>query len=74
MPKELDISTEERRVYTYPNGDNFTIYAPVTLYIIEDERGASHRVVDASGVTHRPERGWVAISWEAKEGSPKFIA
>jgi hypothetical protein len=74
MTKELDITTEQSRTYTYANGATFTIEAPTTLYIIEDERGTSHRVVDANGATHRPERGWVGISWTAKEGAPKFVA
>lgn len=74
MSKELDISTEASRTYTYGDGATFTIEAPETLHIIEDERGTTHRVIDANGTTHRPERGWVGISWTAKEGAPKFVA
>jgi hypothetical protein len=74
MTKELDITTEASRTYTYAGGETFTIEAPATLHIIEDEKGTTHRVVDANGTTHRPERGWVGISWTAKEGAPKFVA
>jgi hypothetical protein len=74
MSKELDITTEMSRTYTYGDGSKFTIASPATLHIIEDERGTTHRVVDVDGVTHRPERGWVGISWAAKDGAPKFVA
>lgn len=74
MSKELDISSEHSRTYTYGDGSKFTIEAPATLHIIEDERGTTHRVIDASGTTHRPERGWIGISWTAKDGEPKFVA
>lgn len=74
MTDFLDISTEQSRTYTYANGDTFTINEPSGLHVINDERGTTHRVVDASGATHRPERGWVGISWVAKEGAPKFVA
>lgn len=74
MTDFLDISSEQSRTYTYANGATFTIEAPVGLHVINDEKGTSHRVVDANGTTHRPERGWVGISWTAKEGEPKFVA
>lgn len=70
----LDISSELSRTYTYANGATFTIEAPAGLHIINDDKGTSHRVVDTSGATHRPERGWVGISWVAKDGAPKFVA
>jgi hypothetical protein len=73
--KEIDITSEEFRVYTYPDGSTFRIDNPATLYVLIDEKGgATHRVVDVDGVTHRPERGYVGISWAAKEGAPKFVA
>jgi len=74
MTKEIDISSEAHRVYTYGDGSTFRIEEPAALFIIEDDRGASHRVVDKSGATHRPERGWVGISWKAHDGEPKFVA
>jgi len=73
MTKELDISSEEYRIYTYAGGETYRIDFPVVLFIIEDG-GPSHRVVDKNGVTHRPERGWVAISWKPNDGEPAFVA
>lgn len=70
---ELDISSEEWRVYTYAGGI-FKIAEPVTLFVITDERGTTHRVIDKAGVTHRPERGWTGISWKPRNGEPAFIA
>lgn len=67
--KPLDISDEQYRTYTYANG-TFTIRNPVKLYLLEG--GASHRVVDRDGVTHRPERGWSGISWKPVPGAPPF--
>ncbi len=74
MTDFLDISSEQSRTYTYASGATFTIKAPTGLHVINDDRGTSHRVVDAYGATHRPERGWVGISWVAKDGAPKFVA
>lgn len=74
MTKELDITSEEFRVYTYADGSTFRVENPATLFVIDDERGTTHRVVDTDGVTHRPERGFVGISWAAKAGQPKFVA
>ncbi len=70
----IDISSEEFRVYTYANGSTFRIEDPRELYVITDERGATHRVIDEAGMTHRPERGWVGISWKPREGKPAFVA
>lgn len=73
--KQIDITSEEFRVYTYPDGSTFRIDNPATLYLLFDDKGGvSHRVVDADGVTHRPERGYVGISWAAKEGQPAYVA
>lgn len=70
----IDISSEQHRVYTYGDGKQFRIDAPVELHVLTDDRGTSHRVIDADGVTHRPERGWVGISWQPKDGAPAFVA
>ena len=73
--KKIDITSEEFRTYTYPDGSTFRIDNPVVCYVIIDDKGrASHRIVDADGVTHRPERGFVGISWAAKAGQPAFVA
>lgn len=69
----IDISSEEYRIYRYTHGE-FRIDAPVELHVLTDERGDTHRIIDASGVTHRPERGWLGISWKPKDGAPAFVA
>jgi hypothetical protein len=74
MTNPFDISTEEFRVYHYDQGRTFRIEDPAELYAIHDENGTTHRVVDKGGMTHRPERGWLGISWKAREGAPKFVA
>lgn len=67
----MDISSEAYRVYTYAGGKRFRIDEPNTLYLLAD---GGHRVVDSVGVTHRPERGYVAISWKPLAGQPPFVA
>jgi hypothetical protein len=67
-----DITEEEFRTYTYGDGKQFKIDRPVWLYVIKDDGGVSHRVVDLYGLTHRPERNWAGISWKPKTGFPAF--
>lgn len=74
VTKEVDISSEEFRVYTYADGSTFRIEQPATLHVIEDDKGVTHRVVDKAGVTHRPERNFIGISWKPAEGQPAFVA
>lgn len=74
MTNVIDISSEASRTYTFANGDTFTIAEPAELHVITDDRGTTHRVIDKAGVTHRPERGWVGISWKPRDGQPAFIA
>lgn len=69
-PASVDISSELYRVYTYANGDKFRINNPVSLFLLDG--GDSHRVIDAAGVTHRPTRGWVGLSWKPKPGEKAF--
>ncbi|MER8640985.1 hypothetical protein [Mesorhizobium sp. M1252] len=59
-----DITVEAWREYHYGDGTYF-IKGPTTLFLKRDDRGDSHRVVDANGVTHYPRRGWLAISWRS---------
>jgi hypothetical protein len=70
----IDISSEQYRIYTYPNGDTFRIEEPAELHVLTDDKGVSHRVIDKAGVTHRPERGWLGISWQPRPGEPAFVA
>lgn len=74
MTEPLDISSEEYRFYTYADGARFRIDLPALLHVLTDDNGISHRVIDKDGLTHRPERGWIGISWKPRVGSPAFVA
>lgn len=74
MSNTIDITSEAKRVYHYADGKTFTVPTPTKLHVITDEKGVTHRVESANGCTFRPERGWVGISWEPKEGAPAFVA
>ncbi|QIW87733.1 hypothetical protein Ab1vBOLIVR5_gp85c [Agrobacterium phage OLIVR5] len=54
------ISSEIKRTYVYPDGKEYTIVQPVTLYISDS---GGHRVTDRDGFVHAPTRGWIAIKW-----------
>jgi hypothetical protein len=71
---QIDISSEQFRVYTYGDGSTYRIEDPATLHVLTDDAGTSHRVIDKAGMTHRPERGWVGISWQPRDGAPAFVA
>lgn len=71
MSKEIDITSEEVRAYVYGDGGEYSIPNPQTVFVTES---GSHRVIDADGWTHRPELGWVAIKWKARQGQPHFVA
>lgn len=71
QPKPVDITSEEYRVYTYADGRRFTIVDPVSLFVLASD---NHRVVDKAGVTHRPTRNWVGLSWKPRDGEPAFVA
>ena len=66
-----DISSEQWRKYTFPDGDEAWIHHPValSLKILNDPpatRGGSHRVVDAAGESHYVPRGWILLTWKSK--------
>lgn len=71
MSSTIDISSEVDRTYHYADGASFTIKAPLELHVLET---GSHRVVASDGRTYRPERGWLSISWQPREGQPPFVA
>lgn len=69
--KSIDLSSEAYRVYTYGDGKRYRIDNPKMGYILRD---GSHRIVDEDGMTHRPTRDWVGMSWKPKAGQPAFVA
>lgn len=70
----IDITSEDFRVYHYPNGVEFKIDRPQELHVLSDDHGVSHRVIAEDGNTYRPERGWIGISWKPRDGQPAFVA
>lgn len=70
----IDVTSEANRTYHYASGATFTITAPLKVHVLTDDNGTSHRVEAADGQTYRPERGWLAISWEPKPDAPAFVA
>ena len=67
---QVDISSEEYRIYTYPDGSIFKIDEPISLVITDS---GSHRVIDKAGLTHRPTPGFVGISWKPRDGAAPFV-
>jgi hypothetical protein len=65
-----DISSEEYRNYTFPDGLQITINNPTHLNV---SAKGNHRLLDASGVSHYIPTGWVWLSWKAKDGQPNFV-
>lgn len=66
----IDISSEQQRVYEFDNGHRYTITAPLKLNV---SKAGGHRIFDASGQSHYIPKGWVALSWRAREGQPHFV-
>lgn len=73
--KFTDISSEKWRQYRFPSDDvegNLVFIAdPIALHV---SRSGGHRVLDAHGVSHYVPKGWIELSWEAREDQPHFVA
>lgn len=69
-----DISDEEYREYVFPTGI-VKIDSPKWLYVKKQTESLhSHRVIDASGVSHYIPSGWNALRWKSPAGKEfKFI-
>lgn len=72
--REIDISGEEWRCYIYADGARLNIRDHQRVFIREDDRGETHRIICDGGRVVRPSRGWVAIEWCMAHGGPAFIA
>jgi len=70
MNNPKDISTEQRRTYTWPDGTKVVIEAPVVL--ITSDNG--HRISDSSGNGHYVPKGWTHLFWENKPGVQAIVA
>lgn len=71
---KIDVSSETNRTYHYASGATFTIEGPLVVHVLSDDGGDTHRIEASNGRTYRPERGWVAISWEPKTGAQSYVA
>lgn len=58
--------TEKYREYQYTDGFTYRVEAPVTLWIKTKPEGDSHRVLDASGITHYIPAGWRVLRWSGR--------
>jgi len=67
--KFTDISTEAVRRYQYLV-ENITIDNPIALNI---SKAGGHRILDGQGLSHYIPKGWIHLTWKAKEGAPHFV-
>lgn len=66
--KFVDISSEEFRTYTFPQGAVRIDY-PQQLSVSP----GGHRVFDGSGNSWYIPKGWISLNWKAREGQPHFV-
>ena len=66
--KWTDISSEEYREYTFPNGEKVKIESPKKLNVSDS---GGHRVVDGEGKGHYIPNGWIHLEWL---GEPAVVA
>lgn len=66
-----NISSEENREYTFPNGNKLLIKEPLVLNV---SSSGGHRLYDKNGYSYyiQPKEGW-SIKWKSKENQPNFI-
>lgn len=69
--KFFDVSTEEFRIYEFPNKEIVKIYEPVAVSV--NKESGSHRILDNNGISHYIPSGWIHLFWKAKEGKPHFV-
>lgn len=65
----MDISTEEYRIYEYPDGKTIKIKLPVQLNV---SKSGGHRVLDKAGMSHYIPTGWRHLYWKVKPGMKPF--
>lgn len=66
----VDISSEKSRTYRFPGNEMIHIPAPQYLHV---SRIGGHRILNAHGVSFYIPKGWIMLSWEAKDGEPHFV-
>lgn len=65
----LDISDEASRTYLFPGNQTVTILIPRWLWVMQKEKGDSHRIITADGKGVYIPAGWLAIEWMPKPGA-----
>lgn len=68
--KFTDISTEETRRYQYKGEEYVVIENPIALNV---SKAGGHRVLDGQGLSHYIPKGWIGLSWKARDGQPHFV-
>jgi hypothetical protein len=66
----VDISSEKERTYRFPNNELIHIPAPQYLNV---SRAGGHRILNSHGVSFYIPKGWIMLSWEAKDEAPHFV-
>jgi hypothetical protein len=66
----IDISSEEFREYNF--GSNGTIRINFPQFLSAGPNG--HRILDNDEVSHYIPKGWISLSWKAREDAPHFVA
>lgn len=69
----LDVSTEEYRVYTFPEGHQIRVDLPSRLWVKVSSTpgvGHSHRIALENGNGVYIPAGWLKIEWKNKPGQP----
>jgi hypothetical protein len=66
--KFVDISSEQYRVYTFAEA-SVKIDNPQQLSV----SAGGHRLFDGQGNSWYIPKGWISLSWKAREGQPHFV-
>jgi hypothetical protein len=64
-----DLSDEQFRVYTWPDGAIVKLVAPLKLNV---SKSGGHRVFTADGVSHYIPSGWNHLYWVVHPGEDHF--
>ena len=65
-----DISSEQQRTYTFPDGELTHIQQPCWLAV---SVSGGHRLLDSAGVCHYVPSGWIHLTWVVKDDAPHFV-
>ena len=66
----VDISSEQRRCYKFPGGDQVIIDYPQWLSVAPS---GGHRIVDLTGVCYYIPYKWISLTWFPRRDEPHFV-